>query len=311
MHDPELHRFKSDIHLAQYAIERYGYRRDEREGSRQSQVLRHPATGDKIIVRKDTDGHWTYFSIRDDQDNGTIVDFVAHRARHSSLGWVRQELRGWLGTARPEPEPWLPSAPPVVRAQRSVAEAFAAARVTPTSAYLSARGLHRETLIDPRFAGTWRQDARGSVLFVHKGVAGEVTGFEIKGPCFTGFAAGGSKTAWQSHILPTDQSLVITESAIDALSYHQLHPERAPHSRYLSTAGAPSSRQFALLEHLFAELAAGMTIVAAVDADDAGTKLAGRIQKLTMGYRHVTFRRDSPEGDKDWNDVLKRLEHAS
>ena len=95
MHDDELHRFKSDIHFLQYALERYGYQRDRRESSVASHVLRHPATDDKIVVRKDRDGHWTYFSVRDDRDHGTIVDFEQRRGRHASLGSVRQELRQW------------------------------------------------------------------------------------------------------------------------------------------------------------------------------------------------------------------------
>ena len=104
MHDDELHRFKSDIHFLHYAADRYGYRRSRRESSVASHVLRHPATDDKIVVRKDRDGHWTYFSVRDDRDHGTIVDFVQRRGRHPSLGSVRKELRSWLGTARPLPE---------------------------------------------------------------------------------------------------------------------------------------------------------------------------------------------------------------
>ena len=104
MHDDELHRFKSDIHFLHYAADRYGYQRDRRESSVASHVLRHPATDDKIVVRKDRDGHWTYFSVRDDRDHGTIIDFVQRRGRHLSLGSVREELRSWLGTARPVPD---------------------------------------------------------------------------------------------------------------------------------------------------------------------------------------------------------------
>jgi hypothetical protein len=33
--------------------------------------MRHPATHDKIIIKRDTDGHYVYFSVRDDRDNGS------------------------------------------------------------------------------------------------------------------------------------------------------------------------------------------------------------------------------------------------
>jgi hypothetical protein len=305
MHDDELHRFKSDIHFLHYASDRYGYRRSRRESSVASHVLRHPATNDKIVVRKDRDGHWTYFSVRDDRDHGTIVDFVQRRTRHSSLGSVRQELRSWLGTARPLPETFdLPrrSAP---AERRSVAEVFEAARVSSTCDYLSARGLRPETLSDPRFAGTWRVDARGNVLFAHRDDSGALTGFEVKNRGFTGFASGGKKTAWQSRALPGDQGLVITESAIDALSHHQLYRDAA---RYVSTAGTPSSTQMVLLGRLLASLAPGTIVVAAVDSDEAGHKIASGIETLTRTLPRLYFRRDTPAGAKDWNDVLQAVE---
>jgi hypothetical protein len=64
MYDAELDRFKSDISLLRYAIERHGYQRDRRKSSRSSHVLRHLASDDKIIVRRNPDGHWTYFYFR-------------------------------------------------------------------------------------------------------------------------------------------------------------------------------------------------------------------------------------------------------
>jgi hypothetical protein len=309
MRDDELHRFKTEIHFLEYAAERYGYQRDRRESSVASHVLRHPGTDDKIIVRTDRDGHWTYFSVRDDRDHGTIVDFVQRRGGHRSLGEVRQELRHWLGTSRPVPDYALGGSGPANRERPPVAEVFAAARAVPTCDYLSARGLRRETLGDPRFAGTWRLDRRGAALFLHRDDAGAVTGFEIKSRGFTGFAPGGRKAAWQSEARPTDRVLVVTESAIDALSYHQLHRDRLDdRARYLSTAGAPGRAQFELLGRLFAGLPAASTVVAAVDADEAGHKLARQIEALARRVPDLAFRRDAPALGKDWNDVLQRVE---
>ena len=305
MYDDELHRFKSDIHLVQYAVDRYGYQRDRRESSVSSHVLRNPATDDKIVVRKDRDGHWTYFSVRDDRDHGTIVDFVQRRGRHLSLGSVREELRGWLGMARPVPDALeTPRRSPPAQ-PRPVAEVFEAARLASTCDYLAARGLRPETLSDPRFAGTWRLDGRGNVLFAHRDESGALTGFEVKSRGFTGFASGGKKTAWQSRAFPGDQTLVITESAIDALSHYQLYRYAA---RYVSTAGTPSSTQMQLLGRLLARLAPETIVVAALDSDPAGHKIASRIEALTRRLPRLYFRRDTPTGAKDWNDILQHVE---
>jgi hypothetical protein len=305
MYDDELHRFKSDIHFLHYAADRYGYQRDRRESSVSSHVLRHPVSGDKIIVRKDGDGHWTYFSVRDDRDHGTLIDFVQRRGRHVSLGLVREELRGWLGTPRPLPDYLEPPRCSPPKEHRPVAAVFEAARIASTCNYLAARGLRPETLSDPRFAGTWRLGARGNVLFAHRDETGALTGFEVKNHGFTGFAAGGTKSAWQSRAFPGDQKLIITESAIDALSHHQLYRDAAV---FVSTAGAPSSTQMQLLGRLLARLEPETIVVAAFDSDEAGHKIASRIEALTRRLPHLYFRRDTPARAKDWNEILQHVE---
>src|SRR5215469_5205292 len=101
--DEELDRFKQ-LDLRQYAAS-IGYAISRRESSANSTVMRR--NHDKIIVsRKPNDGHFTYWSPRDDADNGTIIDFVQRR-RGLNLGGVRKELRAWSGT----PCPALPHLP--------------------------------------------------------------------------------------------------------------------------------------------------------------------------------------------------------
>ena len=143
------------------------------------------------------------------------------------------------------------------------------------------------------------------MLFAHRDETGALTGFEVKGRSFTGFASGGKKTAWQSRAFPGDQGLVITESAIDALSHYQLYRDEA---RYFSTAGTPSTTQMELLSRLLGRLPRETTVVAAFDSDQAGHKIASRIEALTRRLPRLYFRRDAPEGAKDWNDVLQRVE---
>jgi hypothetical protein len=310
MYDHELDAFKRDIHLVDFACGRYGYVRDRRESSRACHVLRHEPTDDKIVVRRDADGHWTYFSVRDGRDSGTVIDFVQLRGGRG-LREVREELRRYLGTARPEADMCGPSprvAPRSGLPDPRPAEVFARASPGESCLYLNTRGLRPETLSHPRFVGTWRIGPRQNVLFAHTDDAGAVTGFEVKNDGFTGFAAGGRKTAWQSRGKPDDRALVITESAIDSLSHHQLHPEERPHTRYLSTAGHPSRSQIEVLDRIFAYLPAATAVVAAVDSDVAGQALAIRLEDIARCHRHLSFRRDAPSGAKDWNDVLQRVE---
>ena len=132
-----------------------------------------------------------------------------------------------------------------------------------------------------------------------------LTGFESKNAGFTGFAAGGTKTAWQSATAPNDRAIVVCESAIDALSHHQIDPD--PATRYASTAGTPGTAQLALLDQLVARLPRGSRVVAGVDNDDAGARLSTQVQ--TIAARNgLDFARDSPLALKDWNEALQRKE---
>ena len=93
----ELNDMKTKIDLRQYAAGQ-GYQLDPKGSWRGTAVMRHPATHDKVIIKRDTDGHYVYFSVRDDRDNGTILDFVMQRQR-VNFGMARKELRPWLGVA--------------------------------------------------------------------------------------------------------------------------------------------------------------------------------------------------------------------
>ena len=93
-HDSELEAFKTAIDLRTYAAA-LGYELDRRESWRGSSVLRS-RDGDKVIVKRDRDQHYVYFSVRDEGDNGSIIDF-AMRRKSLNLGQVRKELRPWIG----------------------------------------------------------------------------------------------------------------------------------------------------------------------------------------------------------------------
>jgi hypothetical protein len=94
----ELDRFKRSISLQAYAAAQ-GYEVDRKESWAGSAVMRHP-DGDKIVITRDRDGHFIYFSVRDPRDHGSIVDFIQRRKR-LNLGEVRKELRRWSRESRP------------------------------------------------------------------------------------------------------------------------------------------------------------------------------------------------------------------
>src|SRR5215813_8002489 len=113
--DTELDAFKREIDLRQFAAS-FGYEMDRHESWRGSTVLRRG--GDKIVVKRNNNGHYIYFSVRDDRDNGTIIDF-AQRRIGASLGQVRQTLRPWIGRpAVPTLSPLEPASKDRMRVER-------------------------------------------------------------------------------------------------------------------------------------------------------------------------------------------------
>src|SRR5580700_8701575 len=159
MFDPELETFKNNIDLRAYAAS-HGYALDSKESWRGSAVMRH-AAGDKIIIKRDTDGHYVYFSVRDDGDHGTIIDFASRRLG-LSLGAVRKELRPWIGMA-PSALPPYPPLPKVAKDRLRVYREFARMLDAPQHPYLqNERGIPAELLASERFLGRIKLDARGN-----------------------------------------------------------------------------------------------------------------------------------------------------
>ena len=304
--DNELDAFKREIDLRQFAVT-IGYEMDRRESWRGSTVLRRGP--DKIIVKRKGNGHYVFFSVRDDSDHGTLIDFLQRR-QNLSLGAVRQILRPWISRpATPAQFPALePSSPNRMRVECAYRRMANARRY----AYLEQeRCVPAAVLLSPRFAGRMRIDSRGNTVFPHLDAAG-LCGYEIKNCEFTGFAAGGQKGLWFSHTQPDDRRLVLAESAIDALSYAALFPDAVDQTRYASLGGKPSSRQTGLVQATIARLPEGAEIVAAFDADEVGRTLVDVIREAAASVARRTGRSDlifkaqlpAKQGE-DWNLVLQ------
>ena len=299
--DLELEKFKTDVNLSEFAAAR-GYALDRRQSSRNSVVMRHP-DGDKIIIaRYEGTNHWVYFSVRDDRDNGTVVDFLQNRGG-GSLGIVRKTLRDWLGSSRPESQLplFIKDLQPVSRDRAAVIAAWEKAEECLSLPYLTGRGLGPEVLQLPLFAGCIRVDQRRNALFPHYDKEG-LCGFEIKNKDFTGFAAGAVKGLWYSQTKTTDQQLVLTESAIDAMSFHVLFGNKF--TRYMSTGGELNPQQPLLLRGAMEKMPPSAVVVLGFDNDEGGEKLVKEVEAIAPAGRKLV--RIKPDTGKDWNQILKK-----
>jgi len=299
----ELDQFKRVIDLREFMVSK-GYELSKGESSKNSATMRHP-NGDKLIVAKGTKGdpqHWTYFSIRDQGDNGTVIDFLKNREA-LNLGQVRKALRPWIGMAADpvRPKMFLKDLEPSDPQRQRVIHAYAQARPTEAHRYLMARGILSETQRDPRFSGQVRQDPKGNAIFPHFDSSG-LSGYELKNKDFTGFSRGGTKGLWFSTNVNRSDRVVVVESAIDALSHAQESGDKG--AAYLSTGGSLGHRQRALLVTAIERAAArGASIVIATDADKGGDEMAKEIAALVPAGAKVE--RERPTTGKDWNDQLR------
>lgn len=301
----ELDAFKTNINLSEYAASR-GYLWDRLESSRNSVIMRQPTNhGDKLIITRDMDNHWIYFNIKDSNDRGSIVDFIKTRD-NKNLGQIRQELRPWVGEHKPQitRNAYQKEVVAVPKDRAAVIQQFVNLSFLEDPSYLHERGIRQETLEHFRFAGMIKQDERKNIIFPHYDKQG-LSGFEKKNRGFTGFSSGGDKAVWHSRITKADTTLVLGESAIDMLSYHQINPN--PYARYVSLGGEWNDTQKnEILPSLLAKMPNGSTIVSAFDKDAGGEKFAQYVKEIAPA--HLNVRRSTPDIGNDWNEMLKHKE---
>jgi hypothetical protein len=306
--DAEFEEFKSRIDLRAYAGN-FGFELDLARSSKETAaygnwiVRRGP---EKLNITRKSNQHYVYCNCFDNGDSGTIIDFVMrYGTTGKNYGRVRKELRPWIGRA-PSPLPFYSPTIQEAKGRKDVQADYARMKTVHWHRYLEdVRRIPRDLLTSARFADRIRVDHHGNAIFPHFDRDG-LCGFEKKNQDFTGFASGGVKALWESHDLPDDNRLVFAESAIDALSHAVLFPDQR--TRYRSIGGQVNPLQPGLITAAIADMPEGSEVIAAMDADPEGRKLAGVIeQALAAADRpDIAFRVHLPADEgTDWNEVLK------
>ena len=297
----ELDKFKTDINLADYA-QVNGYSIDKKKTSVNCLVLKN-TEGDKILVGiNQSDGHYFYSSVNNDRDSGSIIDFIQNR-RTLNVGEVRKELRSWINApSNPpySPKQATPKLTPSSPDRHKIITQFEAFKAIVTHPYLTQRGISQQTTNDPRFQGRIYTDSRNNVIFPHADREG-VCGYELRNQEFKSFSKGRIKGLWASNGSPDDTTLVICESPLDCLSYHQLFPDDT--TRYFATGGTLSDKQKTLLKGVFDKFHnKGGHIMIATDKDEAGKQIEQELRNISPETSQIN--RIVPRHHKDWNEAL-------
>jgi len=157
------------------------------------------------------------------------------------------------------------------------------------------RGLSRALLESLIQSGKLYADRRANAVFLlMAGKPNRPVGAELRGTgprVWRGMAFGTRKDLgffWLG--APASRQLVLCESAIDAISYYQMHPD----ALCLSTSGVRANPLW-----LPGLLARGYEIHCGFDADEPGDAVAAQMIAL-----HPAVQRLRPSAH-DWNDVLR------
>ncbi len=233
-------------------------------------------------------GHYVFFSVRDDRDNGTVIDLLQRR-QNLSLGAVRQILRPWIGrsrSSRSSPNWSRPGRTGCVSKARTGAwQTHSGFRISNTSAVCPQQRCYRRGW--RAACGSTPSATRYFHIPMPRGCA-DTRSRIVDSPALP----PAEKGLWMSHTQPADRRLILTESAVDALSHAALFPDAEDQTRYASLGGKPSSRQRELVQATIAKLPAGAEIVAAFDADGAGRQLVEVIREAVASIARRTERSD-------------------
>lgn len=292
-HELTFQKIKEQVELPEL-LSHFGY--TLRKGEHLGKGKWHVFEGDDtLVVFKGRGGDWMYFNAQDDRDKGSVIDWMKNRVssdRIAGLGplpgrnlWqsVNDHFRAYLNL--PEAQRPRLDLPPIV--ETAPGEKFHSiytqhCRPLENTAYLEGRGITKSTIANPQFAGrilnqlyTVQKEGMPAKTYVNTAFPayhdGRVVGLELKGEGFKGQAPESqfTRSLWLSK-MPEGRPaavLVVSESALDTLSYAQLHPGDS--ALYASTAGTLTQNKIFELKRLLSE--EGIPVIrAAFDNDTQG-----------------------------------------
>ncbi len=303
---PQLSDYKQQIDLVQF-LETEGFAKDRRKSTRRWPVLENVEGRKLIIGHNQKTSEYFYYNPDDSRDKGTIVDYVIGKLNidtSAKEGW--QQLHEYLGQYRGDLSHMLenkpsasPDSQPANEANRrnAMSHYFRLDPLTNTDYLMNKRGLTVDTIGHRAFIGKIFNKAftsrKTSELVINTVFPMEneqgTTAILLKNDSPTGLVNGHTwgerlESVWVSNLPKGHQpkELLICESPIDALSYHQLHPPKEPYDRlYVATGGQPSSLQPLTVQRLIDRVKPEQVILAH-DNDNSGIRFniswAGRLQ---------------------------------
>lgn len=276
-HDLTFQKIKEQVELPEL-LTHYGY--NLKKGEDLGKGKWHVFEGDDtLVVFKGRGNDWMYFNSHDDRDKGSVIDWMKNRVNSGRIVGIEQQpgrnvwqtvndhFRAYLNLPEDQrPKLELPPISITAPGEKFHSIYTKDCRPLENTAYLESRGITKSTIQNPQFAGrilnqlhTVQKEGMPAKTFVNTAFPayheGRVVGLELKGEGYKGQAPESefSRSLWLSK-LPEGRPaahMVVAESALDALSYAQMHPgEKA---LYASTAGVLTQNKIFEMKRLLSE----------------------------------------------------------
>lgn len=275
--------FRKEISIIELALS-IGYKIRKNEGIKWP-VLKDEVSGDKIIiVNPKSTSNQGYFNPYDAKDKGTLINFVKNRIGSifpyqngkSEVGNINAVLYNYQNLPLPEKNMFKADVIHLSE-EYSEKEFFLPEGLTQLKDpfYLHYRGIQSQTIHDVLFKEKIFNIKVGdynNIGFPYFNHSGEIVGFEVRNKQFKHVIEGSDRSIgiWHSNIPETIEAAILTESPIDALSYHQLKGKK--NSWYVSFGGSVTAGQLETVKSIIEQTKSipGLKIISAVDNDEMG-----------------------------------------
>lgn len=306
--------FRNEISIIELAIS-VGYKIRKNEGIKWP-VLKDEVSGDKIIiVNAKSTSNQGYFNPHDAKDKGTLINFVKNRIGSifpyhndkSEVGNINAVLYNYQKLPLPEKNMFKADAIHLVK-EYSEKEFHLPGGLTELrdSSYLHYRGILSQTINSDSFKEKIFNVKVGdynNIGFPYFNHSDEIVGFEIRNKQFKHVIEGSNRSIgiWHSNIPKTLEAAILTESPIDALSYHQLKGKE--NSWYISFGGSVTAGQLETVKSIIEDAMAApeLRIISAVDNDEMGKIYTQKFKETFAG----NIIEDYPRLN-DYNEDLKK-----
>jgi hypothetical protein len=307
--------FRNEISIIELALS-VGYKISKKEGIKWP-VLKDEISGDKIIiVNPKSSANQGYFNPRDSRDKGTLIHFVKNRIgsifpyknNRTEIGNINEVLYNYQNL--PIPEKNLFKADVINLAHEYSEKNFHVPEgltKLKDPAYLHYRHIKPETINSSEFKNKiFNVKFKGyqNIGFPYYNAFGDTIGFELRNKQFKHVIDGSDRSIgiWHSNIPKLLEWIILTESPIDALSYHELKGKK--NSLYVSFGGSVSLGQLETVKSIITEAKAtsALKIISAVDNDEMGRIYTEKFKEVLSKNIAEDFPRLN-----DYNEDLKKV----